>query len=157
MRASTWIAPFAAVFLIACSPLQTAPPAQPNLKGEVATFLEQYLAAISSRDAANIRNAYVNDDRFVWIEDGKVRYRQVDEVLASLAAFPAGSSIRTELADLTVVPVGESTAHAWASFRTTVGEGQRAFSFGGAISFTLERTGKSWKIVGGHTSSPSRR
>jgi hypothetical protein len=157
MRTSGWIAAFAAVFLVACAPLQPAPPVQANLKGEVAAFLEQYLAAISSRDAEKLRNAYVADDRFAWIEDGKVRYRQVDEVLASLAAFPAGSPIRTELTDLTVVPAGGSAAHAWASFKTTVGEGSRAFSFGGAISFALERTGNSWKIVGGHTSSPSRR
>jgi ketosteroid isomerase-like protein len=127
------------------------------LKPEVAAFLDGYLAAISSRDAARIREAYVTDDRFVWIEDGKVRYRRVEEVLSSLANFPPDSPIRTELADLSVVPVGPGAAHAWASFKTTIGEGSKAFTFGGAISFVLERDGSRWRVVSGHTSSPIRR
>lgn len=157
MKASAWVAILTAVLLAACAPLQPAAPAQPNLKTEIAAFLDGYLSAISSRDSGRIRNAYVSDDRFVWIEDGKVRYQRVEEVLASLATFPADSPIRTELKDLTVVPVGERGAHAWASFKTTIGDGSRGFSFGGVISFTLERDGNSWRIIAGHTSSPSRR
>lgn len=147
----------AAVFLVACAPLPQAPASSSMLQDEVTAFLKAYSAAISSRDAARIRNSYVADDRFVWIEDGKVRYRKVDEVLAGLATFPAGSPIRTEFKDITVVPLSQSAAHAWATFRTSVGEGSTGFSFGGAISFALERQGTEWKVVGGHTSSPSRR
>lgn len=157
MKSSGLLAAFAAALLLACAPLPPAPPLRADLQSEVAAFLEQYLAAISARDSAAIRNAYVADDRFVWIEDGKPRYRRVDEVLASLAAFPSDSRVRTELKDLTVVPVGQSAAHAWASFTTIVGEPPRGFSFAGAISLTLERDGNSWRVVGGHTSSPSRR
>lgn len=157
MSAKPIIAMIAAALLVACAPLQQAPAPLPRVTEQVATFLNDYLSAIGSRDAAKIRAAYVEDDRFVWIEDGKVRYRKGDEVLAGLAMFPAGSTIRTELIDLTVVPIGQSAAHAWATFRTSVGEGPSGFAFGGAISFTLERHGASWKIVGGHTSSPSRR
>jgi len=157
MSAQSIIAICAAALVVGCAPLQQAPATAPVATDEVPAFLNDYLAAIGSRDSAKIRSAYVTDDRFVWIEDGKVRYRKVDEVLASLAMFPAGSVVRTELKDLTVVPVSQSAAHAWATFRTSVGEGPSGFSFGGAISFTLERQGASWKIVGGHTSSPSQR
>ena len=157
MDTKSIIAACAIALLVACAPLQQAPSPTPKVTEEVATFLSEYLTAISSRDAMKIRAAYVADDRFVWIEDGKVRYQRVDEVLASLAMFPAGSTIRTELKDLVVVAVSQSAAHAWATFRTSVGEGPSGFAFGGAISFTLERQGASWKIVGGHTSSPSRR
>lgn len=148
----------AASLVVACAPLRpVAAPAPVVSKEEVSAFLTDYLAAIGSRDAARIRAALVTGDRLAWIEDGKVSYRSADAVIAGLAAFPAGAAIRTELTDLAVVPVGQSGAHAWASFRTTVGEGAAAFSFGGAISFMLERDGDSWKIVGGHTSSPRRR
>lgn len=148
----------AALLFVACVPLrQTAAPAPVVSEQEVSAFLSDYLDAIGSRDAARIRAALVSGDRLAWIEEGKVTYRSADEVIAGLAAFPAGSAIRTELTDLNVAPVGQSGAHAWASFRTTVGEGASGFSFGGAISFMLERDGKSWKIVGGHTSSPRRR
>lgn len=147
----------AAGLLVACAPLQRAPAPTPGFTEDVAAFLTDSLAAIGARDASKIRAAYVADDRFVWIEDGHVRYRRADEVIAGLAMFPAGSAIRTELKDLTVVPVSQSAAHAWATFRTSVGEGASGFTFGGAISFTLERHGASWRLVGGPTSSPGRR
>lgn len=128
-----------------------------DMANEVASFLDEYLAAIDARDSDVIGRAYLDDGRFVWIEDGEVRYRNADEILASLGTFPAGSAIRTELSDLAVVPVGGTGAHAWATFSTTVGTGPGSFSFGGAISFVLEREGGSWKLVGGHTSSPTGR
>jgi ketosteroid isomerase-like protein len=155
MRVSVWSALIATSLLIACAPLQPAPLA--GLEDEVSAFLTGYLEAIEARDAARIREAYVADERFAWIEDGKVRYRRVEDVLSSLATFPVDSPIRTELTELSVVSVGPVAAHAWALFKTTVGEGAKAFAFGGAISFVLERDGKRWRIVSGHSSSPSRR
>jgi ketosteroid isomerase-like protein len=126
----------------------------PEMTAEVAAFLDAYLSAIDARDADFIRGAYVDDGRFVWIEDGEVRYRGAEEILASLNAFPAGGAIRTELSGLEVVALGGNGAHAWATFTTTVGSGPGSFSFGGAISFVLERAGDSWRLAGGHTSSP---
>lgn len=157
MKSSLFAAPLMAFSLVACSSLPPVPLATANLKSEVAAFLDGYLAAISARDAAKIRSAYISDNRFVWIEEGKVRYRQVEDVLSTLATFPADRPIRTELTDLSVVPIGYGAAHAWATFKTTIGDGPRGFSFGGTISFTLERDEKAWRIAGGHTSSPSRR
>jgi hypothetical protein len=148
----------AALLVVGCTPMRDpAAPAPAVSEQEVSAFLKGYLAAIGSRDATGIRAALVAGDRLAWIEDGKVSYRSADAVIAGLDAFPVGTVIRTELDELDVVPVGQSGAHAWAMFRTTVGEGAAAFSFGGAISFMLERDGDAWKIVGGHTSSPRRR
>jgi SnoaL-like domain len=147
----------AITLLSACAAIQPAGTAQAGLKNEVASFLQGYLVAIDRRDSVAIRGAFIADDRFVWIEDGRARYRHVGDVLSGLASFPAGSPIRTELFDLSVAPVGAAGAHAWASFKTTVGEGSQAFAFQGAISFVLERDGTRWRIVSGHTSSPGRR
>lgn len=157
MGARLMVAACAAALLVACAPLQPAPASAPRVAEEVSAFLTDYFAAIGNRDAARIRAACVADGRFAWIEDGKVRYRRVDDVIAGLAMFPADRAVRTELKDLTVVPVSQSAAHAWATFRTSVGEGSSGFAFGGAVSFTLEHQGASWKIVGGHTSSPGGR
>jgi hypothetical protein len=157
MNMKSTLAMCATALLVACAPLQHAPAPRASLAEDVAAFLSDYLAAMAARDAGKIRQAFVADERLAWLEDGKVRYRSVDEVVASLAALPAGAALRTELKDLRVVQVSQTAAHAWADFRTSVGEGASGFSFGGAISFTLERQGTNWKIVGGHTSSPSRR
>lgn len=149
------LARLGAVLLIpACSPAEREPTSGLNLEEEVTSFLNAYLAAMQERDSTTIRAAYVDDGRFVWIEDGEVRYRTGEEVLRSLGTFPAGASIRTDLKDLTIIPVGGEGAHAWASFTTSVGSGPGSFSFGGIISFVLESDGTSWKLIGGHTSSP---
>lgn len=145
------------ILVCACTPRDPDPPPSVDPAEEVAAFLEEYLAAIDARDTTTIGRAYVADDRFVWIEDGEVRYRNREEILASLAALPGGSSIRTELSGLTVVPLGVNGAHAWATFTTTIGTGPGSFSFGGAISFVLENVDGSWQLVGGHTSSPTGR
>ena len=125
-----------------------------SIEDEVGGFLTMYMAAVGARDAEQIRASIVSDGRFAWIEDGEVRYRSAEDLLASLAQFPASSSIHTELTDLVVVQVGDSAAHAWARFRTTVGSGPGGFSFGGAISFVLELQEERWTLLGGHTSAP---
>ena len=125
-----------------------------DLSQEVETFLQQYMDAAASGDADAIRDTLVDDGRFAWVEDGAVRYRSAEEVLKGLASLPPNAEITTELKDLEVVAAGTSGAHAWGTFTTTLGSGEQAFSFGGAISFVLERTEDGWKLVGGHTSSP---
>ena len=124
---------------------------------EVRSVLDRYLRAVESRDSAAIRRLYVADGRFVWIEDGMARYRSADEVLESLAAFPEGMAMSTTLANTVVVPVGADGAHAHTEFTTEMGEGASGFSFGGAMSFFLERGPEGWRIVGGHVSSPRER
>lgn len=117
-------------------------------------FLKHYMDAAASADVDAIRGALASDGRFAWVEDGAVRYRSADDVLQGLASLPPDAEIVTELKDLEVVALGKTGAHAWGTFTTTLGSGEQAFSFGGAISFVLERQKDGWKLVGGHTSSP---
>jgi len=131
------------------------PPAATNLEAEVAVFLDAYLDAIGSRDTATLRIQLADSPRYVWVENGAVRYRSVDEMLEGLGSFPADMPIETDLSRLHVAAVGGNGAHAAASFETRVGEGQGAFTFGGIITFVLERHDDTWRIVGGHVSSPS--
>ena len=156
MKTRTWFTLGLSALVIGCAAPGLDRPPQQDTKAEVAAFLDQYLSAIEARDERKIRAAYVSDDRFTWIEDGKVRYRTATEVLTGLATIPAGTPIRTELKDLTVVVIGQSGAHAWASFSTTIGTQPRGFTFGGMISLVLEKQNDTWRLVGGHTSSPTR-
>ncbi|HMO79925.1 MAG TPA: hypothetical protein PKD24_03970 [Pyrinomonadaceae bacterium] len=54
---------------------------------EIAAFLEKRSSAIASGDKENIRASYVNDGRFHWFEDGRLRYGSVDEILDQLKLF----------------------------------------------------------------------
>jgi hypothetical protein len=140
--------------LASCGPPGAQPSPDGGLTAEVGAFLEDYLSAMDARDTDRVRSAVVGDGRFVWIEDGDVRYRGTAELVAGLEAFPLDAPIRTELGDLSVAPVGATAAHAWGTFTTSVGTGPGSFSFAGAISVVVERHGGSWRMVGGHTSSP---
>ena len=147
----------ALALLVACGPSE--PPADAGGgavdAAEVGAVLLHYLEAVERRDTAALRALYAADGRFVWIEDGAVRYRSADDVLAGLAAFPAGTPLRTVVGEVEVAPVAGGGVHAWTPFTTRVGEGEGAFTFRGMLSFVLERDGEGWRIVGGHTSTAS--
>ena len=136
----------------AFTPVDTA-----TVVADVRRALEAYQVAVDARDEAAIRDAYLSDGRFVWMEDGSVRYRSASAVLEALAAFPADVPLRTVYSGLEVVLLAPGAAHAWAEFTTTVGEGPGAYSFGGILSWVLVagEDGR-WRIAGGHTSSTRR-
>lgn len=123
----------------------------------VEAFLNRYVRAIGERDTAALRDMYAEPDRFVWIEDGAVRYRSASEVFQSLGQFEADTPIDTELGEPGVTRLEGGGVHTWASFTTTVGEGKASYSFGGLMSFVLEPADGAWRIVGGHVSSPRSR
>jgi len=124
-----------------------------DLSAEVQVFLEAYMDAIAARDSAMLRAQVADSTRYVWAEDGSIRYRSVDGMLAGLGAFPADIPIETDLSELHVAGVGVDGAHAAALFETRIGAGEGAFAFGGLITFVLERADETWRIVGGHASS----
>ena len=144
------LAVFLMVGVLGCGVVDEA---RPPLSDEVAGFLESYLLSLETRDGAALRTFYADGDRFEWIEDGEIRYRSADEVLAGLAALPSDAAIHTEYENRTVIPVGTDGARVSARFRTVIGEGPAAFEFGGMMTMVLEKGPTGWRIVGGHTSS----
>ena len=72
----------------------------------------------------------------------------------SLQHVADGAARAADAGHQNVASVGSNAARAWASFKTTIGDGPRAVSFEGVMSFALERDGGVWKILGGHTSTP---
>jgi len=135
----------------------TPPRTAGDLGAEVEIFLASYFDAIGARDAETLRSQVADSTRYTWAEDGEVRYRSVDGMLEGLATFPPDVPIHTDLSDLTVAQVGTDGAYATASFVTRIGEGPDSFTFGGFITFVLERHNETWRIVGGHVSSPRQR
>jgi len=139
---------------VGCGGIEEAgQPLSDNIEDEVASFLESYLSALETRDVALLRTLYAEDGRFEWIEDGEMRYRSPDDVLAGLAALPSDAAIRTEYHGRKIAAVGDAGARISMQFRTVIGEGQSAFEFGGMITMVLEKGPTGWRIVGGHTSS----
>lgn len=64
---------------LGCTPSEDRAADADRLPG-AAAFVRGYVAAVDSRDGKILTEMYVDDDRFVWIENGAVRYRSVDEI-----------------------------------------------------------------------------
>ena len=140
---------------LGCADVEEAsPPLRGRIEGEIGEFLDSYRLAVEIRNDSLLRTLYADDGRFEWIEDGEIRYRSPEEVLAALAGLPSDMVIRTEYQRVGVFPLGDSGARVAMQFRTVMGEGQSAYRFGGMISMALEKGPTGWRIVGGHTSTP---
>ena len=148
------IAPYVLVGILSCGGIEdTGQLARDDIENEVASFFESYLLALETRDLAVIHELYVDDGRFEWIEDGEIRYRSSDDIVAGLAALPSDAPIHTEYDRREITPVGKAGARISTRFRTVIGEGPAAFEFGGMMTIVLEKGPSGWRVVGGHTSS----
>lgn len=116
-------------------------------------FVEAYMRAISARDETALREMIVTGERFMWIEDGVVRYTSADGVLEGLRSLGDDARIETTLSDEVEQALGEDAVVYTAAFETSVGSGAGGFSFSGRMSLFLERTEAGFVLVGGHTSS----
>lgn len=112
-----------------------------------------YLAAIARRDTGAVLGALPEDGRIIWIENGAVRYRSTDELLAGLSSIPLDATIETQFDSAQVHLLDAGAAHVWGAFRTTIGSPAMSYSFGGMISFFMYLDGEAWRISGGHVSS----
>jgi Domain of unknown function (DUF4440) len=119
----------------------------------VQRFLSDWNAALAAGDRQAVRAAYSNSPDFRWHEDGVLRYRSADEVLAALDQFPPGTRLSTTLSDITVLPLGNEKYNVSAAFKTRIGMPNGAFEFGGVFTAVLERKGSNFAFLTGHTSS----
>lgn len=157
-----WTIMAVAVTLGACSQGPIPGPSRETtdsiITAEVTAFLTGYAAKMNGGDTAAIRTLYTPDERFTWMEDGRVRYESVDAVIEALSAFPPGSGFTTTFGAPVIVPLGTRAASARTTFRTELGPEQGNFAFGGIITMAVERQSDGgWRIVTGHTSTERER
>ncbi len=150
-RIAAPIAMAAALNGCAGRPVATAPP--DALDAEVKAFLKRWNAAIAEGNANAVRSAYADSPRFAWHEDGTLRYRSREEIVASLASFPPGTRVETELSSIDARPLADPYVHVSAAFRTRIAMPSGPFAFSGVFTATLERTADGLIFVDGHTST----
>lgn len=125
-----------------------------HVEGEVRTLLDRWIESFESRDEMAVRSVLADDDRFVWLEDGEVRYQSADDVVAALATFPPGLGFSHELTSVRIVPM--SDAAAWTQLVTTteIRQGERVVSgFTSVVLMLVQRDEREWRIITAHTST----
>lgn len=153
-RLARLMAPFASALALAgCAGAPATPESPVALESEVKSFLQRWNTAIAEGNANAVRSAYSDSPRFAWHEDGALRYRSREEIVASLASFPPGTRIATELSDITARALSPSHVHVSAAFRTRIAMPAGPFAFSGVFTATLERTAEGLVFANGHTST----
>lgn len=138
--------------LAACAPMDAA--RSPDaLQVEVQAFLQRWNTAIAEGNASAVRSAYSDSPRFAWHEDGALRYRSREEIVASLGSFPPGTRVTTELSEIAARELAHPHVHVSAAFRTRLTMPSGPFAFSGVFTATLERTAEGFVFVDGHTST----
>lgn len=132
------------------------------IEDSVRRLLAEYAAQVSAGEWAAVREMYLDDPRFHWVEEGVVRYESVEAVrdaigsLVDMLETRRFSGGELDLHDVRVIPLAPGVAHATAAFeqRFTRTEGQ-PLAFSGALTFLALHTDEGWRFLAGHTSNPS--
>lgn len=125
------------------------------IEDSVGAFLATWAEGTREGGWDRVVDRYADDPSFRWVEDGRVRYRSVEEVRAGFEDVRAAfSDARTEFTEPSIAPLAPGLAHVVTRFRTTLTreEGPEV-QFGGAMTMTVRHTGDGWKVLRGHMSS----
>jgi len=106
-----------------------------------------------------VREVYANDSRFHVVEDGAVRYSDVDSVYVALDMLQTMfTRVRLMYNDLRVVPLAPGVANATIMYDQAFDDSTgTVFTLEGALTLTLVHLDSGWKVLVGHTSTPRER
>lgn len=128
------------------------------IRDSVRATLDAYNAHYTAKNWDVVLQYYAEDDRFVWVEDGVIRYRSAAEIRQALESLPPSMHVETTYSDTKISVLSSDVASVVTGFETQFTDSTgTGFSFGGMITMTLIRDEGGWSIFGGHVSSPKRR
>jgi uncharacterized protein (TIGR02246 family) len=137
------------------APAATEPtPGDSDIRAAVAATMQEYTEAIGRGDYEAALQFYADDPRFHWVEDGVLTYASRDDVARAFDGLASLGQVTVEYTPPRVEIVSPDTALLYTTHATTVGSGERAFRFTGAITITLIRQGDRWVFLAGHSSTP---
>ena len=123
------------------------------VEAEIAPLIDLYGRAFNDRDTTTIRGMYLDDERFSWYEDGRLRYRNADDVLRAIRNL-GDMNIRTQWMDRRVVPLSPTLASLRLGFLTRINlSNGTEIELLGVQTMVVEKTDEGWQIVNGHTST----
>ncbi|MEM8485209.1 MAG: nuclear transport factor 2 family protein [Bacteroidota bacterium] len=97
---------------------------------------------------------YADDPRFVWVEDGAIKYDKKAQIKRALEGITQQGVVVSNFGLPTVWALNDTQVMVFAKFRTTVGKGSAdEFTFAGAITAVMENRAEGWQFISGHTSS----
>ncbi len=117
------------------------------------TFTE-YETLLNSGNYEGLLQFYADDPRFYWMENGEVKYSSLEEIASALKQLAQYGPGLFEYGEPNIILLCSDVASLSTTFKTTFGEeGKSGFSFSGALTATLIKTGSGWQFLFGHSST----
>lgn len=160
MRRIVWFEALLALVVSAC-----AQQAQTQLSADraraigdsVRSTLVAYADRLNAADRDSLIRFYADDPRFTWAADGQVSTHAVAQVRSQLDALAAFKHWHVEYKDSTIVPLAPGLASVATEYHMSLADSTgKGVAFDGALTMLWIHTPGGWKILSGHSSSPSR-
>ena len=148
-----------ALLSAACSrvPTSLTPAHASAIVDSVRTTLDELLGYSAAGKWDSMLVIYDDTPGFRWVEQGVVVARSVADIRKGFAGFPPGMRVVTTVHDPDIAAVAPGAASVVTKFETKmVDSSGKGFSFGGILALTMVHRAGGWRILTGHSSSPSR-
>ena len=147
----------AALLLLACQAKPAAAPDQQAADAAVTTsvtaLIVSWAKAGSDGDWDALVNLYADNDDFVWVERGQIRYANHAAVVSGLeGAKAAGSRVETHVSDIVVTPLASDTAsfRAHVVFKLDYENGAPPVDVDAIVTGVAVDYDTGWKLLQGH-------
>lgn len=125
------------------------------MRDSVQAFLSTWSVEEGAGGWDTLVDRYAEDPDFVWVEDGQVAYRSVEEIDAAARGLESSFvSEATEFIEPSIAPLAPGIANVTTRFQTTLRRRTATdIQYSGVMSMTVLNTEGGWKVLRGHTST----
>lgn len=131
-----------------------APVDRMALENSAREAFTSYSGLIREGKYAEAATFYADDPRFVWVEDGAIKYDSQAQIKRALEGIGSSGVVQTSFGRPSMWALSDMQVMMFAKFRTTVDKGgKKEFTYSGAITVVMEDTEEGWRFISGHSSS----
>lgn len=126
---------------------------------EVENRMNAFVAHNNKLEGESLKDFYSSDERFYWVEDGKVQYPNTEVLMTSLGGLVAMvSTSDMVILNRSIHVMNASSAMVFLEYEQamTMASGG-GFSINGAMTVLLQKEEGTWRFLIGHSSTKKQR
>lgn len=126
-----------------------------SVETQVLNAFNEYKKLIKAGNYAESIKFYADDPRFIWVEDGRIKYDSKGQVRRALDGLGGQGVVETAFGAPRIWKLSDTQAHVFVRFRTTIQKGTpKEFTYSGGLTIIMEdMKDGGWQFIAGHTSS----
>lgn len=124
------------------------------IESEVAKVFNAYVDQTNSTGLDGIETYFSDDERFYWVEDGRIQYPTKEAMVKGIQEFfPTVESLNLKILEKNIDAINENTAALYAEYsQDIVLKSGYEFTLDGAMTILLIWKNGEWKFLNGHSS-----